>query len=72
MKELYGIKGNIIYTKIFGKYEVINNGIIVVEDERVKGVYNELPLKYKCINIKDYGDKLIIPGFIHLRLTPPQ
>ena len=43
LKELYGIKGNIIYTKIFGKYEVINNGIIVVEDERVKGVYNELP-----------------------------
>ena len=33
LKELYGIKGNVIYTKIFGKYEVINNGIIVVEDE---------------------------------------
>ncbi|MEE0932831.1 MAG: guanine deaminase [Clostridium sp.] len=72
MKELYGIKGNVIYTKIFGKYEVINNGIIVVEDERVKGVYNELPLKYKCINIKDYGDKLIIPGFIDLHLHAPQ
>lgn len=72
MKNVYGIKGNIIYTKVFGKYEVVSNGIIVVENERVKGVYNELPEKYKNIDIKDYGDKLIIPGFIDLHLHAPQ
>ena len=65
---------DLVKESFLGKYrvEVINNGIIVVEDERVKGVYNELPLKYKCINIKDYGDKLIIPGFIDLHLHAPQ
>jgi guanine deaminase len=72
VKNVYGIKGNIIYTKIFGKYEVVSNGIIVVENEKVKGVYNDLPLKYKNIGIKDYGDKLIIPGFIDLHLHAPQ
>lgn len=72
MKNIYCVKGNIIYTKVFGKYEVVNNGIIVIEDEKVKGVYNELPVKYKDINIKDYGDKLIIPGFIDLHLHAPQ
>lgn len=72
MKNVYGIKGNIIYTKAFGKYEVVSNGIIVVENERVKDVYNELPEKYKNIDIKDYGDKLIIPGFIDLHLHAPQ
>lgn len=72
MKNVYGIKGNIIYTKVFGKYEVVSNGIIVVENERVKDVYNELPEKYKNIDIKDYGDKLIIPGFIDLHLHAPQ
>ena len=72
MKYVYGIKGNIIYTKVFGKYEVVSNGTIVVENERVKGIYNELPEKYKNIDIKDYGDKLIIPGFIDLHLHAPQ
>src|SRR5699024_8034852 len=52
--------------------EVVSNGIIVVENEKVKGVYNDLPLKYKNIGIKDYGDKLIIPGFIDLHLHAPQ
>ena len=72
MKNVYGVKGNIIYTKEFGKYEVISKGIIIIEDEKVKGIYNELPLNYKDINVKDYGDKLIIPGFIDLHLHAPQ
>ncbi len=55
MKNVYGVKGNIIYTKEFGKYEVISKGIIIIEDEKVKGIYNELPLNYKDINVKDYG-----------------
>ena len=72
MKNVYGVKGNIIYTKEFGKYEVISKGIIIIEDEKVKGIYNELPLNYKDINVKDYGDKLIIPGFVDLHLHAPQ
>ena len=56
MKNVYGVKGNIIYTKEFGKYEVISKGIIIIEDEKVKGIYNELPLNYKDINVKDYGE----------------
>ena len=72
MKNVYGVKGNIIYTKEFGKYEVISKEIIIIEDEKVKGIYNELPLNYKDINVKDYGDKLIIPGFVDLHLHAPQ
>lgn len=72
MKNIYGVKGNIIYTKEFGKYESISNGIIVIENGIVKGVYDELPLEYKYISIKDYGDKLIIPGFVDLHLHAPQ
>ena len=72
MKNVYGVKGNIIYTKEFGKYEVVSKGIIIIEDEKVKDIYSELPLEYKDISIKDYGDKLIIPGFIDLHLHAPQ
>lgn len=72
MRNIYGIKGNIIYTKIFGKYEVVRRGIIIVEEGVVKGIYNELPLKYNNINVKDYKDKLIIPGFVDLHLHAPQ
>lgn len=72
MKNIYGLKGNIIYTKTFGEFETVRDGIIVVEDKIVKGVYKDLPLIYKDIKVTDYGESLIIPGFIDLHLHAPQ
>lgn len=72
LKNIYGVKGNIIYTKVFGEYETIKDGIIIVEDKIIKGIYDELPIEYENITIKDYGDNLIIPGFIDLHLHAPQ
>lgn len=66
------VKGNIIYTKDFGKYEVLKKGYIVYSNGLVDGVYKELPEKYKELNVKDYGDKLIIPGFVDIHLHGPQ
>ncbi|MEG1254523.1 guanine deaminase [Clostridium sp.] len=72
MKDLQGIKGNIIFTKEFGKYQVVKCGYIIVGDKLVKGVYEILPEEYKDVNVVDYGDNLIIPGFIDLHLHGPQ
>ena len=72
MKNVYGVKGNIIYTKEFGKYEVISKGIIIIENGIIKGIYNGLPFHYKDIKVIDYKDKLIIPGFVDLHLHAPQ
>jgi len=72
MKELQVIKGNIIFTKTFGKYEIIKNGYLVVDNNMVNGVYEILPEKFKNISILDYRDNLIIPGFVDIHLHGPQ
>lgn len=65
-------KGNILFTKTKDEFTVLENGYIVVEDGKVKGTFNSLPDEYKDSNIIDYGDKLIIPGFVDTHLHAPQ
>lgn len=72
MKNIFAIKGNIIFTKEFGVYEIIENGFIVVEDKLVKGVYHKLNEEYSNIKIIDYGNSIIIPGFVDIHLHAPQ
>ncbi len=64
-------KGNIIYTKEFGKLEVNLNSYLVVENGKVLEITREL-IKYKDIEIIDFQDKLIIPGFVDIHLHAPQ
>lgn len=66
MQDDYIFKGNIIFTKELGKYEIFENGYIVVEGKLVKGVYKELPEEFSRLKILNYGDELIIPGFIDI------
>lgn len=66
------IRGNIIYTKDFGSYEIFEKGYIVVSGKHVVGVYKELPEEYANYKVTDYGDNLIIPGFVDLHVHAPQ
>lgn len=72
MTVLQAIKGNVIFTQNFGQYEIFKGGYIIIEDGLVNGVYSNLPEEFKCIGVKDYGEKLIIPGFVDLHLHGPQ
>jgi guanine deaminase len=72
MKDFLVVKGNIIYTKDFGCYEIYKSGYIVVEGKKVIGVYKELDEKYQNCHLIDYGDNLIIPGFVDLHVHAPQ
>lgn len=65
-------KGHIIFTPTFGKFNIIKNGYIVVEGSIVKGVYKALPKEYWNLYVEDYGDKLIIPGFVDIHLHASQ
>lgn len=67
-----GLKGNIIFTKDFGKYEIFKDSYILIEDGKVKGIFDKLPEEYNQVEVKDYGDKLIIPGFVDIHLHGPQ
>lgn len=66
------VKGNIAYTKTSEAFNIVENGYIVVKDNCVEGVYDKLPEKYIKIKIKDYGDKIIIPGLVDLHTHAPQ
>lgn len=72
MGNIYAVKGNIIFTPSLGKYNIYENSYIIIEKKYVKGVYEKLPLQFKDIPVKDYGNSIIIPGFVDLHLHAPQ
>ncbi len=71
-KDIKILKGNIIYTEKSDLFNIIENGYIVVKGNCIQSVYGKLPEKYKNIKIEDYGDNLIIPGFVDLHTHAPQ
>lgn len=72
MSNIYCIKGDILYTKKFGTFEAVNDGYIVIKDNKVNCVYKELPQEFSNVKIIDYSNSLIIPGLIDLHLHAPQ
>ena len=65
-------KGNIISSKSYDELSVINRGYVVVEDGKILEVSDSLSDEYAGEDIKDYGDKLIIPAFTDLHMHAPQ
>lgn len=65
-------KGNILFTKTQHKFEIIENGYIVVEDGKVVQVYTTLPTAYQHAELIDYSGKLIIPGMNDMHVHAPQ
>lgn len=66
------LKGNIIYSRSKDEIHIIENGYLICEEGKSKGVYDVLPLQYKDYEIIDYGDKLILPGLIDIHTHAPQ
>ncbi|MGL5311844.1 MAG: amidohydrolase family protein [Peptostreptococcaceae bacterium] len=66
------LQGNIIFTKSPTEFTVIEDGFIVIDDGKVKGVYEVHPKEYKNIEVIDYRGKLIIPGMNDLHCHAPQ
>lgn len=69
---LKAYKGNIIFTETKDKFTTLENGYIVVEGKEIKGTFSSLPPEYKDVEVVDYGDKLIIPGFVDTHIHAPQ
>lgn len=69
---LKAYKGNIIFTETKDKFTTLEGGYVVVDGNRVKGTFDSLPSEYKDVEVIDYGDKLIIPGFVDTHIHAPQ
>ncbi|MCY6369348.1 guanine deaminase [Clostridium ganghwense] len=72
MKNILILKGNIIFTKTSDRFEICKNSYIVSVNGKVEGIYKVLPEKYMDCTVEDYGDRLIIPGFVDLHLHAAQ
>ena len=66
------LKGNIIFTSTPEKFDTYPNSYILVIDGKVKSITKEIPKGYTQKDVKDFGDALIIPGFVDVHVHGPQ
>ncbi len=66
------IKGNIIFTPTYDNFEIIENGYIVLLNNKIVDISKKFPRKFKNYELIDYTDKLIIPGMNDLHCHAPQ
>ena len=66
------LKGNLIFSKTKEQLSCYEAHYIVVEAGKVVGIYKQLPQLYQQDKVIDYGDALIIPGFVDIHAHVPQ
>ncbi len=66
------LKGNIIHTPDSTKLSCHQNSYLIAEDNKIIGIFPELPEKYAKVPVIDYGDKIIIPGLCDMHVHAPQ
>ena len=71
-KDLRALRGQIVYSESSDKLKICENGYLVYEANRIEGVYPILPEEYEGILVEDYGDRIIVPGFVDLHVHAPQ
>lgn len=72
MKNITILRGNIVYTKTLQKFEIHEDSYIVAVDGKIEGIYHNLPQKYNEFQVEDYGNSIIIPGFVDLHIHAAQ
>ena len=72
MDKNFVLKGHICYSQDKSTLKVFENSFLVCVEGKSKGVFKTLPEEYKNLPLKDYGDKLIIPGMVDLHVHAPQ
>lgn len=72
MDKNFVLKGHICYSQDKSTLKVFEDSFLVCVDGKSKGVFKTLPEEYKNLPLKDYEDKLIIPGMVDLHVHAPQ
>lgn len=66
------LKGHICYSENKDKIRICPDSYLVCIDGRSAGVFTQVPEQYQSLPIEDYGDKLILPGFVDMHIHAPQ
>lgn len=72
MQEPMIIKGNFLYTKTMDRFEVHPDSFLVATEGVIEGIYQVLPDRLNKMPVQDYGNRLVIPGFVDLHIHAPQ
>ena len=70
--DLRALRGQIVYSESSNKLKICEHGYLVYEANKIEGVYPILPEEYEGILVEDYGDRIIVPGFVDLHVHAPQ
>ena len=68
----FALKGTIITSETKDKLKIEENSYVICENGISKGIFKELPEQYEQIEVRDMGERLIIPGLVDLHLHAPQ
>ena len=66
------LKGNFCYTPSADTLVTRENSYLICEDGISRGIFPEIPEKYKDLPLVDCRDQVIIPGLVDLHLHAPQ
>lgn len=66
------LRGHVCYSADLHEITVAKYSYVVCADGICQGVYEKLPDEYKSFPIYDYGNRIIIPGFVDLHIHAPQ
>ena len=68
--ELY--HGQVVWAESAEKLSVHPDSYLAVEDGTVEGIYAQIPEKFSCLPVTDFGNGVIIPAFSDLHVHAPQ
>lgn len=68
----FALKGAIIHTPTFDRFEYYTDAYLLCQNQKVLGIYEELPEQYQGIQVIDHTGNLIIPGMCDLHQHAPQ
>lgn len=66
------LKGDVCFSRTLTELETIQDGFVVCENGKSKGVFRELPEVYKGLPVKDGSGLLVLPGLTDLHIHAPQ
>ncbi|WP_270912891.1 amidohydrolase family protein [Allofournierella sp. CML151] len=71
-KTSFALKGNIFFTPAPGQLAIYPESYLVCVEQKVAGVFAQLPEQYKDLPVEDHSGKLILPGLVDLHVHASQ
>lgn len=72
MSHSFVLKGHIVWCDTPAHIETVPHGYLVCENGLCRGVFREIPERFKALPFKDFSGRLVLPALYDLHLHAPQ